>query len=45
MSRCFVDVFNDIQLDESLDIYFSNATVERVVINSQDKELQIHMIF
>lgn len=45
MSRCFVDVFHDIELDESLDVYFSNATVERVVINSQDKELQVHMIF
>ena len=45
MSRCFIEVFSDIRLNESLAVYFNNAEVERVIINSESKELQIHVVF
>ncbi|MCT4545427.1 MAG: PolC-type DNA polymerase III [Vallitalea sp.] len=45
MSKCFVDVFNDIYLNDNIAAYFNNAEVKKVVIDSRVKELQIYVVF
>ncbi|GMQ60517.1 PolC-type DNA polymerase III [Vallitalea sediminicola] len=45
MDKCFADVFDDMNLNDNIAVYFDNALVKRVVINTKIKELQVYVIF
>lgn len=45
MSKCFVEVFDDLHLNDNISTYFNDAQVKRVVIDTKVKELKIYVSF
>lgn len=45
MNKVFTEVFDNIILDDNLSIYFCDAEVEKVIIKTSSKVLEVHVMF